>query len=601
MFSALSSLLMLRCFPRRSLGKPRSTHSGAIGTFWSILRDAALRAAPQDEGFLFGPTLKAGLVALAIALGGAPSFAQAPQLRGPDAGEVRALVVGIDAYQNVRPLKGAVADARDVEGALRGMGVKDVTTLIDAQADRSSVMREIYRLIDRAREGDLIIFSLAGHGAQEPERVRGSQPDGMDTIFLLPGFQTAGAGTQQRIIGTEFNHVIKQLEARGARVLFVADTCHGGGLTREVDPRAEEMSYRQVPRYTISADQLRPISTERDAFLTELDFTRSALLAAVDRKTKSPEVRVPGVQGWRGALSYAIARAFEGQADSNHDGKVTLRELFTNVRQVVYQLSDQRQNMVAQSSANRDLDSEVVFALRGARPSQPEVGSRLPPVEPASAPTRVQTRPLEPVRIASRDGQAGRFTGLSAREAPFEVVSPRQNPDLLWDPASGDVLAGGDVIAYRMTLADLPSAIDRFAAVRGLKALAARSPQAIRIAPNDQLHRKDARVAIEIPEVAGRMLIAFNIAGDGTVQALYPIATDSPFVANPAYRLPLRVREPFGADQVVAITSGQRMEALEQVLKQLNQRRSAVQMLNMIQQHAPADARIGSAGLFTAP
>ena len=543
---------------------------------------------------------KAALAALAIALALAPatSLAQGLVLRGPDSGEVRALVIGIDAYQNVRPLKGAVADARDVEGALRKMGVKDVTTLVDAQADRASVMREIYRLLDRTREGDLVILSIAGHGAQEPERVRGSQPDGMDTIFLLPGFQTAGAGTQQRIIGTEFNHVIKQLEARGARVLFVADTCHGGGLTREVDPRAEEMSYRQVPRYTISDDELKPISTARDAFLTELDFTQSALLAAVDRKTKSPEVRIPGVQGWRGALSYAVARAFEGQADTNRDGIVTLRELFTSVRQLVYQLSDQRQNMVAQQSANRNLDTEVVFAIRGVAPSQPAVAAaRLPGLQPAAA----QARPIEPVRIASRDGQSNRFDGLAAREAPFEVVSPRQNPDLLWDPTSGDVLAGGDVIAYRIGRGDLPGVIDRFAAVRGFKQLVARSPQGIRITPNDQLHRKNARVAVEISDVAARTLIAFNIAGDGTVQALYPIGTDSPTVAAAEHRMMLMVKEPFGADQFVAITSTQRMEGLEQALRRLNQVRSPVQMLQMVQQYAPADARIGSAGLFTSP
>ena len=54
-----------------------------------------------------------------------------------------------------------------------------------------------------------------------------------------PDFATTTAGSRQRIIGTEFNHFIKQFEERGARVLFVADTCHGGGLTRDVDPRAE--------------------------------------------------------------------------------------------------------------------------------------------------------------------------------------------------------------------------------------------------------------------------------------------------------------------------------------------------------------------------
>ena len=65
----------------------------------------------------------------------------------------------------------------------------------------------------------------------------------------------------------------------------------------------------------------------------------------------SPEVRVPGIDGLRGALSYAVARAVEGNADADHDGKVTLKELFANVRQVVYQLSDQRQNVVTMTFA----------------------------------------------------------------------------------------------------------------------------------------------------------------------------------------------------------------------------------------------------------
>jgi hypothetical protein len=63
----------------------------------------------------------------------------------------------------------------------------------------------------------------------------------------------------------------------------------------------------------------------------------------------------------------------------------------------------------------------------------------------------------------------------------------------------------------------------------------------------------------------------------------------------------VRVRKPFGSDQLVAITSQQRMAALEQALHELNNRRSAVQMVNMIKRYMPADARIGSAGLFTAP
>src|SRR5215831_12590674 len=134
------------------------------------------------------------------------AWAAAPVLRSPDGGEVRALVIGIDAYTHVRPLKGAVADARDIESALRGMGTRDVTVLIDAQADRASVLREISSLVQRSGSGDTVVLSIAGHGAQEPERVKGSEPDGMANVFLLPDFDTTPAGSQQRVLGKEFHH-----------------------------------------------------------------------------------------------------------------------------------------------------------------------------------------------------------------------------------------------------------------------------------------------------------------------------------------------------------------------------------------------------------
>src|SRR6266851_4643636 len=44
------------------------------------------------------------------------------QLSNPDGGEVRALVIGIDDYQHVRKLKGATADAHDIDSSLRTMG-----------------------------------------------------------------------------------------------------------------------------------------------------------------------------------------------------------------------------------------------------------------------------------------------------------------------------------------------------------------------------------------------------------------------------------------------------------------------------------------------
>ena len=62
-------------------------------------------------------TLRLGLFVVCVVVM-RPLDAAAPggvRLQNPDGGAVRALVIGIDAYQHVRQLRGAVADARDIE------------------------------------------------------------------------------------------------------------------------------------------------------------------------------------------------------------------------------------------------------------------------------------------------------------------------------------------------------------------------------------------------------------------------------------------------------------------------------------------------------
>ena len=545
--------------------------------------------------------------------------ASALQLSNPDGGEVRALVIGIDDYQHVRKLKGATADARDIDSSLRTMGIRDVTTLIDADADRPGVLRAISALVERTRTSDIVFLSIAGHGAQEPERIKGSEPDGMEDVFLLPGFEPTPTGSRQRILGGEFNHFIRQLELRGAKVIFVADTCHGGGMVRDIDPRAAEMSFRQIPNYTLLVDELKPVSDPADP-RSELDLDHTVFLAAVDRNAKAPEVRVPGVEGLRGALSYAVARAIEGNADTDHDGKVTLAELFSNIRQVVYQLSDQRQNVVAMTSPTRSPDTDVAFGLtrgvtliqgsEGPAPSPPPAASSAPqaPARPAAAAIvqalstqRIAAAASTPVRLAALDGKTSYFPALKSRDATFQAVQPTDNPDLIWDPVSHDVIAWGDVVAYSVALADLPTVVDRTAAIRSLKSIATQSPQVMRVSPDDRLHNNGQMIEIDLSDVAGRAVVLFNVSGDGTIQMLYPIGADVSPARSASLRLPLRVREPFGAEQVVAVTSQQRMGDLETMLSQLNRRHASGEVVKSLERYMPPDARIGSVGFFTVP
>jgi Caspase domain len=521
------------------------------------------------------------------------------RLQNPDGGAVRSLIIGIDVYQHVRQLKGAVADALDIEKSLRSMGISDVTTLINAGASRENIMQAIKDLVQRTGPNDLIVLSIAGHGAQEPETVKGSEPDGIENVFLLPGFELTARGSKQRILGSEFNHFIRQFESRGAKVLFVADTCHGGGLAREIDPRAEEMSFRQVPTYTLLVDALKPVTDDQES-LTDLDLDKTTFLAAVDRNTKAPEIRIPGIDGFRGALSYAVARAFEGNADDNHDGKVTLKELFANVRQVVYQLSDQRQNIVTKTSPGRPIDRDVVYQLTRGITSPGEIL----PKPGLQAPSDVQDSPAvpraqAPIRLAALDGKTGYFANLKPRDVMIEIVRPVDNPDLIWDPNSHDVIAWGDVVAYNVDSSDLASVIDRTAAVRELKKISAKAPQLLRLTAGDEQHHNDDMVQVELSDVAQRSIVLVNVSGDGTIQLLYPLGTDQNTASS--FQISLRVREPFGADQVIAVTSTDRLSELEQVVSELNRRRAPGALIKSMMRYMPADVRVGSIGIFTAP
>ena len=514
-------------------------------------------------------------------------------LEAPGHGAVRALVIGIDHYHHVNQLRGAVADARDIETSLRTMGAADVTALIDDGVDRASVLHALDDLVARTQSGDLVVITLAGHGAKEDERVKGSSPDQSDEVFLLTGFDPkSGPDGTQKILNHEFHHYIAELEQRNAQVLFVADTCYGGGLARNI-AFGSTVTYRQVPRYRLVEDDLKPVSTTADAFATPLDFNRTTFLAAVDDQTKAPEVMIDGA--YRGALSYAVARAIEGAADDRRDGNITMRELFTYARKVVYQLSDERQNIVTLQSPKRDIDRDVVMQLgtRGVSTISPislQTGSSLPLPEVA-----------KPLKLASLTGRVDLFANLHPLLTQFEVVDQDATPDVLYDPVSHQAVVGNDTVAYDVGLDDLPGVIDRTAAIRNIMAEVVKSPQAVTVLPDASLHREGERIEVAVNEAMGRNLILVDIAGNGTVEMLFPLHGIPHPLQSPSYSVPFQVQTPYGDDAVVAITSTQPMPDLVAALATLDNRRSAGRLPEVIAHFKPADARIGLVGLFTVP
>jgi len=226
----------------------------------------------------------------------------------------------------------------------------------------------------------------------------------------------------------------------------------------------------------------------------------------------------------------------------------------------------------------------------------PQTLVRVP--EPLAGP---DGRPLPSVKIAVTNGKADELLSLIPRDVPFDMVPPNAAPDLVWDAGSKNASAGSKVIAYKVDKADLPAVIDRTGALRLLNTLAQEKPQVLRVDNEGATRHKGDKVDIEIPNVANRSLVLFNIAGDGTVEALYPLGSDPHVLTSSPYRLSVQMHEPFGTDVMVAVTSTQPMPKLDQGLREISHFKSAGQALRLILTSLPSDARIGTLSLTSVP
>ncbi|MGO9004177.1 MAG: hypothetical protein ACLQIQ_17380 [Beijerinckiaceae bacterium] len=208
---------------------------------------------------------------------------------------------------------------------------------------------------------------------------------------------------------------------------------------------------------------------------------------------------------------------------------------------------------------------------------------------------------LEKVRIAVVGGDDRQLAGLVAGEAPFETVDPTANPDLVWDPASHNVSSGSAVVAYGIELANLPAVIDRTAVVRALSLLAVQRPQRVKLAaPNGLIHKGD-KIQILVDDVAGRALLVIDIAGDGAAQIFYPVGADQRIVKSSPYELPpVRMGAPFGTDVFVAITAAKPIAVLDQRMRD-SPAPNATELLALIDQNLPQDARVGLVNVPSAP
>lgn len=482
-----------------------------------------------------------------------------PALAATDAGIAAALVVGINKYDRENALNGAVADADDIAGALRAAGVSDITVLRDGEATFKRIETAFAAMVERAGPGRRVLFSFSGHGAQEPEAIKGSEPDGKDEVLILAGFDMrTQAGARERIVDNELYAWLRRAEKKSVEVMLVIDSCHSGTITRGVDRRGRPGAVRVVPPYVVDPAMRVPFPEdgmdERDRPPANVIQLSAGQDTEIVPETPLPRTGTSTEKVPRGVLSYSFARALEGRADRNGDGVTTLAELRAYIRENVRQFADSRQtpNVLPDDGS---LDTRGLFLSTGA----------------AAASDAGQPRPAV-VRMAALDAAgAEALRGALAGMAGVQVAASRAEADLVWDAARAEVVTGmGELAAQGVSADRLPLVVARWQAVEGLRRVADRRVLQARMTPGDGLHREGAEIALELSDTPERTLLLFDLTGDGTVQFLYPLDGDPPAIAAGApFEVPFTVSPPYGADHLVAILTDRPRPRLNALVKEL--------------------------------
>ena len=228
---------------------------------------------------------------------------------GPDPrGKSRlvSLAIGISDYQDdqkLQDLYGAADDARTIDETLRKLRPErssdEARVLVDGQATRAAVLREIEAAVAKARAGDTLLLSFAGHGVK-----------GEDGAYYLTTHDSRYDDLANTAIA--WGEVSALLRRSKARIILLLDACHSG-------------------------------AAGTDFFATN-DAAADELLAGVPSNivifaaSKGREFSYATADGKNGEFTRAFSDVILGERaahDLNGNGVIEISELFVGVKRKV--------------------------------------------------------------------------------------------------------------------------------------------------------------------------------------------------------------------------------------------------------------------------
>ena len=204
-----------------------------------------------------------------------------------------ALLVGVDEYVNVPSLKCCVNDMKALKKALMKIGFNEreifIFTTGGALNDlptKTKIEQKVAEILAAAQPDDIIFFAFSGHGAREGK-----------TDYFCPPFAAPDNLEGTCVSITKVMDGLSQCPARFK--WMVVDAC------------------RNDPNNTRDAKAFQVIPAPPQGV---------ALFQSCDKGEKSYEEKRAGGNGY---FTKNLVAALSGEADTNHDGKLTLFEVCT--------------------------------------------------------------------------------------------------------------------------------------------------------------------------------------------------------------------------------------------------------------------------------
>ncbi|GAB3222301.1 caspase family protein [Spirosoma arcticum] len=153
-----------------------------------------------------------------------------------------ALLVGVDQYERVRPLRGCVNDIRKVNAYLKADpdftdDARAVNVLTDKAATKQAIIDGFRTHLSQATATDTVLFYFSGHGTQEQADAKlwPNEADGrLECIVCFDG--PVAPVPDFLMTDKEIRYLIHELTQKtGAHVITIFDCCHSGDNTRNFD------------------------------------------------------------------------------------------------------------------------------------------------------------------------------------------------------------------------------------------------------------------------------------------------------------------------------------------------------------------------------